>query len=112
MLKRCQILLTDWQLDFAKKVSERDDFSISEVVRLFFSMGVLYATPEVYSNLRKSINFKRVRALNKEGGSIKTSDARRHQLLSDMYFETRKFIEKLMVEIDKEEKPIKPKRLN
>ena len=41
MLKRTQILLEDWQIDFVKRAAEVLDFSYSEVVRVFVSEAIL-----------------------------------------------------------------------
>jgi hypothetical protein len=45
MLKRCQILLTDWQQEYIRDTAQRYDLSFSEVTRIFLSEGFLYIIP-------------------------------------------------------------------
>ena len=107
MLKRCQILLDGWQVDFIKRISKRSDHSISEAVRLFLSLGFLYAAPQIFPQVKGKLDSKKIDAINKEGGNINTPVSRKHALLSQVYFEARKLAELISAEMEKEEKKLR-----
>jgi len=93
MLKRHQVLLTDWLTDYIKNLSKKYDVSFSEVIRvvlcLFFgeiisSFHPKYKFPfkkkEIVSTLNKIVNKK-------------MSEEEIHRIISQVYFEARKAIE-------------------
>ena len=93
MFKRSQVLLTDWLEEHMKIVSERIDFSFSEMIRIFLCNGILHTASAVFPDSKSRINQQLLLDISKEGASPKTSQEKRHQLASKLYFETRKIVE-------------------
>ena len=94
MLKRYQVLLEDWQAEHLKLLAERVDFSFSEMVRIAVSHGLLHYCPHCFPDCRKTlVDDEALGKMSKEATSPNTSEERRHQLASKLYFEARKTAE-------------------
>jgi hypothetical protein len=94
MLKRCQVLLEDWQVEHLKLRAGGRDLSFSEMVRVLLCEGISYSLPVAYPDCKsKSIDRNELDKLIAEGVNVKTSEARRHQIISKLYFESRKATE-------------------
>ena len=104
MLKRCQVLLSDWQVEYIKNVSERYDQSFSEVVRIFLCEGFLYIIPLLHPEYKSKISARQLVEMTRESGGPKTTLERQHQLVSKLYFEARKVVEHRMAKAGKNKK--------
>jgi hypothetical protein len=105
MLKRCQVLLEDWQVEHLKLISEKNDLSLSEMIRVVISEGLLHTCPYLYPECKgRIINEKDLASIAVEGANSKTPQERRHQLASKLYFEARKATEYMNSQILKEKK--------
>lgn len=106
MLKRYQILLTEWLADHLKAISEKYDISMSEAVRLVLSLQIPKLISIAYPKYKTAISDKKlVTTIRKaRNNQIYTEDL--HKLFSNIYFEGRKAIELW----EKEEKKRKSNR--
>ena len=93
MLKRCQVLLTDWQEEYIRNVAERYDQSFSEVLRIFLSEGFLYIIPLLHPEFNRGITGRKLADMTRKSGNPNTSIEERHKLISKLYFEARKTVE-------------------
>jgi len=93
MLKRYQVLLTDWLAEYAQFVSDEFDLSFSEAVRILMCIGSVQAIRELSPQYKTKITVKHfVSTIRKEKDS-KLREEITHRLISQAYFETRKAIE-------------------
>ena len=90
MLKRCQILLDEWQVEHLKRSVEALDFSFSEVVRIFVSEAILSILFSIEPDKKIGITLDELTALKKKVLDPETTQEERHQLISKVYFEARK----------------------
>ena len=93
MLKRCQVLLTDWQEEYIRNTAERYDQSFSEVMRIFLSEGFLYIIPLLHPEYKSGITGKQLAEMTRKAGNRNTPLEERHKLISKLYFEARKTVE-------------------
>ena len=89
MLKRFQVLMEDWQADYIRLIGDLYDLSFSESCRFLFSLGALQAVNFVRPEYKVTVDKKLVRKFVNENASQED----KHQVLSKLYFETRKAIE-------------------
>ena len=93
MLKRHQVLLEDWQVEYIQVLSDVYDVSLSEALRVVLSIGTLsivdILSPEYKSGLTKEEIGKKI----KKGGLSTTSNEEKHKDISRLYFEARKATE-------------------
>ena len=101
MLKRCQVLLTDWQEEYIRNTSERYDLSFSEVLRIFLSEGFLYIIPLMHPKLKPGITGKQLAEMTRKAGDSKTPIDEQHKLISKVYFEARKVVEYRLSKVKK-----------
>jgi len=104
MLKRCQVLLTDWQEEYIRKGSERYDQSFSEVLRIFLCEGFLHLIPLLHPEYKPGITGKELAAMTRKSGNPNTTIEQRHNLVSKLYFEARKAVEYRMGKVKKQNK--------
>ena len=102
MLKRHQVLLTDWQTEHLKLIARRNDLSFSEMIRVVLCEGLLCSAGAIHPELKGKINKEKLEKIVVEGASAKTSVERKHQLVSDLYFEARKITEAINAKLHKE----------
>jgi hypothetical protein len=102
MLKRCQVLLTDWLEEHMKLVAKRNDLSFSEMIRILLCEGLLHSAPTVYSKYKPKVNKRLLQNITRVGSNPKTSIVKKHQLTSQLYFEARKVFEYLNDKIEQE----------
>ena len=104
MLKRCQVLLTDWQEEYLKNVAGRYDQSFSEVIRIFLSEGFLYMIPLLHPEFKSGITPKQLADMTRKSGNPNTSLEERHKLVSKLYFEARKTVEYRLSKVERRKK--------
>lgn len=93
MLKRYQVLLTEWQGEYLKDISERYDQSFSEIIRVLISQSFLHLIPLLEPGYKSPITEKELLRMTKKVADPNTSDAEKHSLVSKLYFEARKAVE-------------------
>ena len=99
MLKRCQVLLTDWLEEHMKLIAKRHDLSFSEMIRIVLCEGLLHSAITIYPRYKLKIDKQLLADITKEGSNPKTPLERKHQLTSKLYFEARKILESLNEEL-------------
>jgi hypothetical protein len=95
MLKRYQVLLSEWLADHIKHTSEKYDISFSEIIRLALCLNILKSVSEVYPKCRRKLRlsknlFSDIMS-NKSKEDIDQEEL--HKLISQVYFEGRKATE-------------------
>lgn len=93
MLKRHQILLTDWLEEHLKAISEKYDISMSEAVRLVLSLQIPKLVSIAYPKYKTVIADKKFVAAIKAASNSKMGEENFHKLISQIYFEGRKAVE-------------------
>ena len=96
MLKRQQILLSEWLTDYLKSSAEEYDLSLSEVVRLtlclYISELAAYYYPEYKCKFTKEFIVNAMRNFPKDG----SAEENIHKAISEIYFEAHKAVEILL----------------
>ena len=59
MLKRHQVLLTDWLADYMKYIADRYDLSFSEVIRLCLCLHCCDAISDMHPKKKFSVSSKK-----------------------------------------------------
>jgi hypothetical protein len=94
MLKRNQILLLDWQVEYIKFLSEQFDISFSETTRLTLCAGIMQCVKELFPGFKPKFTVKdlanKVKKLQKTDSF---TQAEFHEIISTVYFEARKAAE-------------------
>ena len=101
MLKRHQVLLTDWLAEYIKYISKTYDLSFSEVIRI----GLSIHFGQVAADLTKrKFPITNNAMLNVVMGSGKSKVHREelYKMISKVYFEARKAMELRVSQIKKE----------
>ncbi len=93
MLKRHQILLTDWLVEYAIFISEKYDISFSESVRALMCAGIIESVKKLYPSFKPKYSIKGTVDILKKVSNIKARQELFHKYLSDIYFDTRKAVE-------------------
>ena len=98
MLRRYQILLTDWLGDLVKLYSEKYDVSFSETIRLMLCMqlehlcSLRFPKHKIRTPLKQIL--KKLDEAEKRGNLQETH----HKLMSEIYFEARKISELIIAQ--------------
>jgi hypothetical protein len=93
MLKRHQILLTDWLTEYVNFITKYYDMSFSEAVRLLMCFGALQAISELYPHFKPKASVKKMFKELKKAGSDRLKEDVFHRNISLVYFDARKAIE-------------------
>jgi hypothetical protein len=93
MLKRHQILLEDFIVDYAKHNAQKYDISLSEAIRLALCVQYGNWISENYPQFKYPFTPKKLRQRGMGTYGKKRDLEKQHRLLSEIYFETRKAIE-------------------
>jgi len=93
MLKRHQVLLTDWLAEYIWYIAKKYDMSFSEVIRAMLSVQFLRMISDLSSDYKPNLTDKEIVKILRQLATHKTAEEEMHKLLSKLYFETRKAIE-------------------
>ncbi len=104
MLKRCQVLLLDWQEEYLKLAAETHDLSFSEVVRIFLSEGIFNLILTIHQEYRPGVNKKELVSITKKATNPATPREEQYRLMAKLYFEARKAAEYRMAKLRKRKK--------
>lgn len=104
MLKRCQVLLMDWQEEYLKNVAERTDVSFSETVRVFLSAGFLWLIPIIHQEYKYHPNGKELKKLVNKATNPKIQRDEQYKILAKLYFEARKAVEYRLSKVEARKK--------
>lgn len=90
MLKRCQVLLLDWQEEYLKEAAKRHDLSFSEGVRIFLSTGMLQIITALHPQYEAKLNKKEINRAIRKATHHQTPRDEQYKLIARLYFEARK----------------------
>ncbi len=93
MLKRTQIMLNDWLVDYVKSIVKEYGLSFSEVVRISLCLEFIKLVSSSFPEYKPKVSDK---DLMKIIDGVKTGSYSReelHRFISDVYFEGRKAAE-------------------
>ena len=93
MLKRYQVLLPDWLGDYIKLLVDKYDLSFSEVIRVEICMAILSTVSGMFPEYKLGITPKEIYNLINKQAEKEIEREEAYQILSKIYFETRKAIE-------------------
>jgi sulfur relay (sulfurtransferase) DsrC/TusE family protein len=101
VVKRHQVLLEDWQVDYLRFIAKNYDISFSEAIRSLLSLASIQIIKEWYPKYKYNVSFKQIiqGAKKMQAGRIKKSEF--HKIISQIYFEARKAIEFRMARVKK-----------
>jgi len=93
MLKRCQVLLDDWQEEYIKDAAERYDVSFSEVVRIFLSEGFIQVIHRLNPEYKTGVTLKQFAKMATTRGKPSSPIEEQRKFIGEIYFEARKAVE-------------------
>ncbi|MDD4907647.1 MAG: hypothetical protein PHJ00_01135 [Candidatus Omnitrophica bacterium] len=102
MLKRHQVLLEDWQVDYIQNIARIYDISLSEALRIIFSIGTLCAISMLHPEYKSGATKEKIKLAMKECASDKIPAAKKHSWVSSLYFEGRKAVEYRLAKLKKQ----------
>ena len=98
MLKRQQVLLNDWLIEYIKFTAEKYDWSFSETVRLVLCVEIASWVSAMYPKYKTKISNKDLANEVKKVADTKIMEEKHHRLISELYFEARKAAEFLIMQ--------------
>ena len=104
MLKRQQVLLSDWLVDYIKFLSEKFDLSFSEVIRGTLSLQFLNTISTLYPKHKPALSNNEISKILLSASKKKQTEEELRRLISKIYFEARKAIEFRLAAARKEKK--------
>ena len=104
MLKRHQVLLTDWLSNYIRFLSEKYDVSFSEVIRISLCIFFTQMVSQFYPKYKFPLTKKETNNLFYKVANKKIPEEEVHRLISKAYFEARKAIEYRMSQDKKSKK--------
>ena len=104
MLKRCQVLLTDWQVEYANFITEIYDMSFSEAIRVLMSLGAIAAINELKPTYKAVVSIKNMIKALRNAVPGRQKQEVFHRQLSYIYYEARKAVESRMAEKKRKER--------
>ncbi|MDD4908844.1 MAG: hypothetical protein PHJ00_07280 [Candidatus Omnitrophica bacterium] len=90
MLKRHQVLLEDWQVEYMKAIAKFYDISLSESLRMLISLGTLNIVNMVNPEYKMGVSLKEIEQGIKRFGTPSSTRDKKFTDLSQLYFEARK----------------------
>jgi len=93
MLKRYQVLLSDWIEDYIKVVAKKYDISSSAVIRIHMALAIIFVMTTLHSEYKPNFADKEFQELSRKAAKGKLDEAEAHQVMSRILFEARKAVE-------------------
>ncbi|NIO49584.1 MAG: hypothetical protein GTN73_09160 [Candidatus Aminicenantes bacterium] len=93
MLKRYQVLLSDWIEDYIKVVAEKYDISTSAVIRIHMGLAIIFVMTTLYPEYKQNFTDKEFQELAKKAAKGKLDEVEAHNAMSRILFEARKAVE-------------------
>ena len=90
MLKRTQILLENWQVEYIKRSAKKLDFSFSETTRILLSEAILSILYSLEPKKKIGVTPGELIKMKKNVADPKSSAEEKHRVVSKLYFEARK----------------------
>jgi DNA-directed RNA polymerase delta subunit len=93
MMKRYQVLIPEWMEDYLKIAVERYDFTFSEVIRAMISISMLSIATTLQPEYKPGFDIDEILNELTKYPDMSLENEEMHDLLSKLYFETRKAVE-------------------
>ena len=93
MLKRSQVLLSDWMEEYINLVAEKYDLNISAVIRVHLCLAIICVMKTLYPDYKPNLQDKDLQKLSMETAKPNFKEEEVHQLMSKILFEARKAVE-------------------
>lgn len=106
MLKRFQVLLTDWQEEYLRYICKKHDYSFSEIIRLILSQGILNMILNISPEYKPEINKRELHRMTKSVTRMNNTQAERYKYISIILYEAQKAIDYRLQKVGKK----KPKK--
>jgi hypothetical protein len=104
MLKRYQVLLSNWIEDYIKLVAEKYDISTSAVIRVHMALAIIFVITNLHPEYKLSFADKDFQELSKKATKGNLDEAEAHQVMSRILFEARKAVEFRLAKDKKQKK--------
>ena len=104
MLKRQQVILTDWLVDYLKYAAQTMDWSFSETLRLLLCIEICAWAKAKHPTYKVKFPNKKIAVEFRKVQHTKQLEEVHHRIISEIYFEARKAAEFLMSEAKKTKK--------
>jgi hypothetical protein len=104
MLKRYQVLLSDWIEDYIKIVAEKYDVSTSAVIRIHMALAIIFVVNTLYPEYKPNFANKVLQELSNKAHKGELEEAEAHNVMSRILFEARKAAEFRLAEVEKQKK--------
>ena len=109
MLKRYQVLLSDWLAEHIKAIAEKYDFSFSEAIRIALTIQIMELIQLGYPNYKAGASIKDMKEVIRMRKNPKNwSPEKLHRIFSKIYFEGHKAAE-FWMEKEKQKKNSSPR---
>ncbi|MCA9400752.1 MAG: hypothetical protein KC713_03935 [Candidatus Omnitrophica bacterium] len=93
MLRRKQVMVSDWLDDFIIEISQHYNLSYSEAVRIMLSFGFAQVVTKISPDYSFSIDAQDIADASKERNNGKINPEIKRKLTADIYFEARNILE-------------------
>lgn len=93
MLRRKQIMMSDWLDDFIQEICKKYNVSYSEAVRVMLSYGFAQVLCKIYPEYNFSIDADRMASASRELNDGKIDIEANQKLTADIYFEARRILD-------------------
>jgi hypothetical protein len=110
MLKRTQIMINEWMVDYVKSIVDEYDLSFSEVVRVTLCLQFIKIVAEFYPEYKPKVSDNRLFDVIRKYKERKLSSEEFHRFISEVYFEARKATELRLNALQNNPLSPKPKR--
>lgn len=102
--KRFQVLLADWQEEYLRYICKKRNYSFSELVRFFLSVGFLNHISLLSSKYKPGVTKKQLAGMTKRISKLMCKEEERYKIMSVLHFEARKAVENRLHEVGKQKK--------
>jgi len=93
MLKRYQVMMSDWMEEYIKLVADKYDLSSSSVIRVHLSLGILSVISSFHQEYKPNFGYEELLEISKESDNNDLDEERVHKMISKILFEARKAVE-------------------
>jgi hypothetical protein len=104
VLKRYQVLLSDWIEDYIKYVAKKYDLSSSAVIRIHMALGIIFIRTAADPEYKLNFGDKQFQESSEKAAKGELDEAEAHQLMSRILFEARKVAELRLAEVSEQKK--------
>jgi len=93
MLKRKQVLLENWMIDYLKEITKTYEISFSESIRLLVSLQIVEIAKATNKNFKTKDFIKKISNVTEDYAKKDQCPEKLHNFISEVYFEGRKAAE-------------------